>query len=80
MGHEKLDYLTRMHTRELVLMGLVAVAALIANLACVYVVERRGIEPKLLITGADPAGRHADRACAAPHAPPNYCILVQYER
>ncbi|HUJ88359.1 MAG TPA: ankyrin repeat domain-containing protein [Burkholderiales bacterium] len=49
MSHEKLDFLARMRIRELVLMGLIAVTALIANLPREYVVDRLGIEPKLLL-------------------------------
>jgi len=46
---EKLDFLTRMRIRELVLMGLIAVTALLANLPQDYVERTLGVEPSTLV-------------------------------
>jgi uncharacterized protein len=49
MARVKLDFLTRLRVRELVLFGLIAVTALVANLPHAYVVDTLGVEPKLLL-------------------------------
>src|SRR3954467_14619339 len=41
--HPKLDFLTRLRIRELVLMGLIALTALLANLPQEYVEQRLGV-------------------------------------
>jgi hypothetical protein len=46
---EKLDFLTRLRIRELVLMGLITVTALLANLPHEYVAEHLGIDPSFLL-------------------------------
>ena len=46
---EKLDFLTRMRVRELILMGLIAVTALLANLPEEYVEETLGISRATLV-------------------------------
>ena len=46
---EKLDFLTRMRIRELVLMGLITITAVLANLPEEYVSETLGISPHGLI-------------------------------
>jgi hypothetical protein len=46
---EKLDFLTRLRVRELVLMGLITVTAVLANLPEEYVTETLGISPQGLI-------------------------------
>ena len=46
---EKLDFLTRLRIRELVLMGLITVTAVLANLPEEYVTETLGISPQGLI-------------------------------
>ena len=46
---EKLDFLTRLRIRELVLMGLISVTALLANLPHDYVEERLGMDPNFLL-------------------------------
>jgi hypothetical protein len=48
-GGEKLDFLTRLRIRELVLMGLITVTAVLANLPEEYVSETLGISPDALI-------------------------------
>src|SRR2546423_7745175 len=47
-GEEKLDFLTRMRIRELVLIGLITFAALLANLPQEYVEETLGFNRGLL--------------------------------
>ncbi|MGA8006058.1 MAG: ankyrin repeat domain-containing protein [Burkholderiales bacterium] len=49
MTQEKLDFLTRLRIRELVLMGLIAVTALLANLPREYVLETLGVNPDVLL-------------------------------
>ena len=46
---EKLDFLTRLRVRELVLMGLITVTAVLANLPEEYVTETLGISPQGLV-------------------------------
>jgi hypothetical protein len=46
---EKLDFLSRMRIRELVLMGLITITAVIANLPEEYITETLGISPQGLI-------------------------------
>jgi ankyrin repeat protein len=46
---EKLDFLTRTRIRELVLMGLITLTALLANLPREYVEESLGIDPTTLL-------------------------------
>ena len=46
---EKLDFLTRMRIRELILMGLITITAVLANLPEEYVSETLGISPEGLI-------------------------------
>ena len=46
---EKLDFLTRLRIRELVLMGLITVTAVLANLPHEYVEERLGMDPSFLL-------------------------------
>ena len=46
---EKLDFLTRLRVRELVLMGLITITAVLANLPEEYVTETLGISPQGLI-------------------------------
>ena len=46
---EKLDFLTRLRIRELVLMGLIAVTALLANLPQDYVERTLGVDPATLV-------------------------------
>ena len=46
---EKLDFLTRMRIRELVLMGLIAITAVLANLPQRYVEETLGISSTFLL-------------------------------
>jgi hypothetical protein len=45
----KLDFLTRVRIRELVLMGLIALTALLANLPHEYVQETLGVNPETLV-------------------------------
>src|SRR3954470_7490588 len=47
-GEEKLDFLTRLRIRELVLIGLITFAALLANLPQEYVEETLGVNRGLL--------------------------------
>jgi hypothetical protein len=51
MGHreEKLDFLTRLRIRELVLMGLITITAVLANLPRDYVEGTLGVSPDTLI-------------------------------
>lgn len=46
---EKLDFLTRLRLRELILMGLITITAVLANLPHEYVTETLGIEPAMLV-------------------------------
>jgi len=46
---EKLDFLTRLRIRELILMGLITITAVLANLPQEYVNETLGISPEGLI-------------------------------
>lgn len=46
---EKLDFLTRLRVRELILMGLITITAVLANLPHDYVTETLGIEPTVLV-------------------------------
>jgi len=46
---EKLDFLTRLRIRELVLMGLIALTALLANLPQEYVEQTLGVSPAFLV-------------------------------
>jgi uncharacterized protein len=46
---EKLDFLTRLRVRELILMGLITITAVLANLPHEYVTETLGIEPAMLV-------------------------------
>jgi uncharacterized protein len=46
---EKLDYLTRVRIRELILMGLIALTALLANLPREYVEETLGVSSSTLL-------------------------------
>jgi Ankyrin repeats (3 copies) len=46
---EKLDFLTRVRIRELVLMGLIALTALLANLPQEYVEQTLGVNPATLV-------------------------------
>ena len=46
---QKLDFLTRMRVRELILMGLITISAVLANLPREYVEETLGISPQLLL-------------------------------
>ena len=46
---EKLDFLTRMRIRELVLMGLITVTAVLANLPQEYVEDTLGISSNFLL-------------------------------
>jgi hypothetical protein len=46
---QKLDFLTRLRIRELVLMGLIALTALLANLPADYVQETLGVDPEALV-------------------------------
>jgi uncharacterized protein len=46
---EKLDFLARLRIRELVLMGLITITAVLANLPHEYVTETLGIEPRVLV-------------------------------
>jgi hypothetical protein len=46
---EKLDFLTRLRIRELVLMGLIALTALLANLPEEYVAQTLGASPSTLV-------------------------------
>ncbi|MDQ5847808.1 MAG: ankyrin repeat domain-containing protein [Pseudomonadota bacterium] len=46
---EKLDFLTRLRLRELILMGLITITAVLANLPHDYVTETLGIEPAMLV-------------------------------
>src|SRR5687767_7873199 len=46
---EKLDFLTRLRIRELILMGLITITAVLANLPEEYVSETLGINPDALI-------------------------------
>jgi uncharacterized protein len=49
-AHKKeLDFLTRLRIRELVLMGLIAVTALLANLPQEYVQAQLGLRPEMLL-------------------------------
>jgi uncharacterized protein len=49
MSEEKLDFLTRLRIRELVLMGLIAITAVLANLPREYVADTLGIDPDVLL-------------------------------
>jgi hypothetical protein len=49
MTRQKLDFLARLRIRELVLMGLIAVTALVANLPREYVVGTLGVDPDVLL-------------------------------
>jgi hypothetical protein len=49
LRREKLDFLTRLRIRELVLMGLIALTALLANLPEEYVVRTLGANPATLV-------------------------------
>src|SRR6187402_2006153 len=46
---EKLDFLTRLRLRELVLMGLIAITAVLANLPEEYVEETLGVSRATLV-------------------------------
>ena len=46
---EKLDFVTRLRVRELILMGLITLTALLANLPHAYVSDTLGIEPAMLL-------------------------------
>jgi hypothetical protein len=46
---EKLDFLTRLRIRELILMGLITISAVLANLPREYVEDTLGIEPTTLL-------------------------------
>jgi ankyrin repeat protein len=46
---EKLDFVTRLRVRELILMGLITLTALLANLPHEYVSDTLGIEPAMLL-------------------------------
>ena len=46
---EKLDFLTRLRIRELVLMGLITISAVLANLPREYVEDTLGIDPTTLL-------------------------------
>src|SRR5438445_13389003 len=48
-GKEKLDFLTKLRVRELVLMGLITVTAVLANLPHEYVEETLGVSHATLI-------------------------------
>jgi hypothetical protein len=48
-GIPKIDFLTRMRVREMALMGLITVTAVLANLPRDYVEQRLGIDPNLLL-------------------------------
>jgi hypothetical protein len=47
--HPKLDFLTRLRIRELVLMGLIALTALLANLPQEYVEQRLGVSSSAVV-------------------------------
>ena len=47
--HPKLDFLTRLRIRELVLMGLIALTALLANLPQEYVEQRLGVSSAAVV-------------------------------
>ena len=47
--HQKLDFLTRLRVRELVLMGLIALTALLANLPQEYVEQRLGVSSSAVV-------------------------------
>ena len=47
--HPKLDFLTRLRIRELVLMGLIALTALLANLPQDYVEQRLGVSSSAVV-------------------------------
>lgn len=49
MTRQKLDFLARLRIRELVLMGLIAVTALVANLPREYVLGTLGVDPDVLL-------------------------------
>jgi uncharacterized protein len=46
---EKLDFLTKMRIRELILMGLITITAVLANLPQEYVEETLGVSPNFLL-------------------------------
>src|SRR5947207_8153364 len=48
-GREKLDFLTRLRIRELILMGLITITAVLANLPHEYVEETLGVSHTLLL-------------------------------
>jgi hypothetical protein len=48
-GKEKLDFLTRMRVRELILMGLITITAVMANLPHEYVEETLGVSHNTLL-------------------------------
>ena len=56
--HQKLDFLTRLRIRELVLMGLIALTALLANLPQEYVEQRLGVSSLRGGRGARDHGHH----------------------
>src|SRR5262249_26268085 len=47
--HQKLDFLTRLRIRELVLMGLIGLTALLANLPQDYVEQRLGVSSSAVV-------------------------------
>ncbi|HZM34101.1 MAG TPA: hypothetical protein VFC18_06345, partial [Burkholderiales bacterium] len=46
---EKLDFLTKLRIRELILMGLITITAVLANLPREYVSDTVGISPEALL-------------------------------
>src|SRR5688572_23383534 len=48
-GKEKLDFLTRLRIRELILMGLITITAVLANLPHEYVEETLGVSHNTLL-------------------------------
>ena len=48
-GKEKLDFLTKLRIRELILMGLITITAVLANLPREYVEDTLGVSPTTLI-------------------------------
>ena len=48
-GKEKLDFLTRLRIRELILMGLITITAVLANLPHEYVEETLGVSHSMLL-------------------------------
>jgi len=49
MAREKMDFLTGMRVRDLILFGLIAITAVLANLPKDYVEETLGINPNALL-------------------------------